>query len=251
MLSVGEFSRRCRLPISTLHHYHAIGLIVPADVDARTGYRYYDPEQLETAVRISVLRSIGLRPNQIRSLLNAHDPAGSMAWSDVRASLVDDVSESSRRLHQFDELVAGRLTQSEPPSPRRTELSLNWAATETVTTSSEQIATAVRRGLAKLRATVDQPGALAATFPLDIDTNEVVVELHVEHRCYQSQSTVPALLVVHHGSHEGLWMAYRGLLDAAARLGHEPSGRATERYGAPTDGRATTEVFLHLRTERT
>ncbi|MET7645397.1 MerR family DNA-binding transcriptional regulator [Streptomyces sp. NPDC005426] len=41
MLSISDFSEMCDLPPQTLRYYHAAGLLVPADVDERTGYRSY------------------------------------------------------------------------------------------------------------------------------------------------------------------------------------------------------------------
>ena len=57
--TIGEFSRLSRLTVTTLRHYDEIGLLPPAEVDRATGYRYYDAEQLPTALRIGVLRSAG------------------------------------------------------------------------------------------------------------------------------------------------------------------------------------------------
>ena len=47
MLQIGEFSRICQVSVKTLHHYDRIGLLAPARVDVLTGYRYYEPEQID------------------------------------------------------------------------------------------------------------------------------------------------------------------------------------------------------------
>jgi PPM family protein phosphatase len=41
LLAIGEFSARCGLSVKVLRTYAAEGLLVPAAVDARSGYRYY------------------------------------------------------------------------------------------------------------------------------------------------------------------------------------------------------------------
>jgi hypothetical protein len=48
-LSIGSFSRATHLTVKTLRHYHEEGLLVPAQVDARTGYRRYTGDQIAVA----------------------------------------------------------------------------------------------------------------------------------------------------------------------------------------------------------
>ena len=38
MFTIGEFSRATHLSVKALRHYDEIGLLMPADVDASTGY---------------------------------------------------------------------------------------------------------------------------------------------------------------------------------------------------------------------
>ena len=41
MLSIGEFSKICKVTVKTLRYYDRIGLLKPVHVDDMTGYRYY------------------------------------------------------------------------------------------------------------------------------------------------------------------------------------------------------------------
>ena len=59
MLQIGEFSRICQVSVKTLHHYDKIGLMVPAEVDQVTGYRYYQAEQIDTMNYIQRLKRYG------------------------------------------------------------------------------------------------------------------------------------------------------------------------------------------------
>jgi DNA-binding transcriptional MerR regulator/effector-binding domain-containing protein len=74
MLRIGEFSRRGRVSVKALRHYEALGLLRPAHVDAATGYRYYDTDQLDDLHRLMVLRSLGLSLERIRQVLQ-DDPS--------------------------------------------------------------------------------------------------------------------------------------------------------------------------------
>jgi len=68
LLTIGEFSRRSRLPASTLRSYHQRGLLEPAYVDPATGYRYCSPSQLAAASLVDDLRRVGVRPDVIERL---------------------------------------------------------------------------------------------------------------------------------------------------------------------------------------
>ncbi|ATE54374.1 MerR family transcriptional regulator [Actinosynnema pretiosum] len=74
-LSISEFSEMCALPAQTLRFYHSGGLLVPAHVDERTGYRSYDFVQVEQAMLISTLRAAGLSVRHVRQALDAPDTA--------------------------------------------------------------------------------------------------------------------------------------------------------------------------------
>lgn len=57
MLKIGEFSKLSRVSIRMLRRYNGVGLLLPAEIDPITGYRYHisphetkDPEQFVTEV---------------------------------------------------------------------------------------------------------------------------------------------------------------------------------------------------------
>jgi DNA-binding transcriptional MerR regulator len=66
---IGDFSRVCRIPVSTLRYYADIGLLIPIHIDPFTGYRYYSLEQLPRLNRILALRDLGFTLEQIGPLL--------------------------------------------------------------------------------------------------------------------------------------------------------------------------------------
>jgi DNA-binding transcriptional MerR regulator len=73
-LSIGEFARLTHLSVRTLRRYHQADLLVPAHVDALTGYRYYTAEQIPTAQVIHRLRDLDVPLATVRSILDAADP---------------------------------------------------------------------------------------------------------------------------------------------------------------------------------
>jgi DNA-binding transcriptional MerR regulator len=70
MFTVGEFATLARVSKRLLRYYDEIGLLKPAHIDAATGYRYYNAEQMARLNRILVLKELGLSLEQIHRLLN-------------------------------------------------------------------------------------------------------------------------------------------------------------------------------------
>lgn len=60
LVAIGEFSRLTHLSVTTLRHYHEVGLLEPAAIDPFSAYRRYDTEQAHTAQLIRRLRQLEL-----------------------------------------------------------------------------------------------------------------------------------------------------------------------------------------------
>ena len=73
MLQIGEFSRICQVSVKTLHHYDKIGLLVPAEVDRFSGYRYYQMEQIDTMNYIQRLKRYGFSLEEIPYIITLSD----------------------------------------------------------------------------------------------------------------------------------------------------------------------------------
>ena len=75
MLNIGAFSKICQVSVKTLHYYDKIGLLQPAHVDPATGYRYYEPTQLDRMLLIGRLKRYGFALEDIRLFLDCDDDA--------------------------------------------------------------------------------------------------------------------------------------------------------------------------------
>jgi DNA-binding transcriptional MerR regulator len=69
MLTISEFARLGQVSPRMLRHYGETGLLEPAQIDARTGYRFYDVAQLARLRRLVALRELGFSLEQIRPIL--------------------------------------------------------------------------------------------------------------------------------------------------------------------------------------
>jgi DNA-binding transcriptional MerR regulator/effector-binding domain-containing protein len=72
-LPIGDFSRATHLSVKMLRHYHQIGLLEPAGVDAGSGYRRYAAEQIVTAQVIRRFRDLDMPLEDIHVVLQAPD----------------------------------------------------------------------------------------------------------------------------------------------------------------------------------
>jgi DNA-binding transcriptional MerR regulator len=68
-MSIGEFARRSRLSAKALRLYDELGLLPPARVDEDSGYRFYEPGQLEQALLIAALRRLQVPLAEIKVIV--------------------------------------------------------------------------------------------------------------------------------------------------------------------------------------
>lgn len=78
MLTISEFARLGQVSPRMLRHYGETGLLAPAQIDAHTGYRFYDVAQLARLHRLVALRELGFSLEQIRPILEEGLPAGEL-----------------------------------------------------------------------------------------------------------------------------------------------------------------------------
>ncbi len=168
-LLIGDFARRCRLPVSTLRYYDQIGLLTPAVVDPASGYRHYTLEQLDAAVLIARLRAIGTTPQTIATVL-AGGAAAQVSLVGERRRIQAQLRTDQQALEQIEDLLT--------PTDRQVHHHVSFVdlAAERVTalpiaSTQDDLASAVLRGVATLRSLLRRAGHTptppwGATLPL-------------------------------------------------------------------------------------
>ncbi len=73
-LTIGAFSRASRLSPKALRLYDELGLLRPAYVDPVSGYRFYEPSQLDQARLVAWLRRVGMPLARIRVVCELPSP---------------------------------------------------------------------------------------------------------------------------------------------------------------------------------
>lgn len=111
VFSTGAFARLAQVSVRTLHHYDEMGLLAPAKVDDRTGYRWYSAEQLARLHRILALRDLGFSLGEIQPIVDEE-----VSLDELRGMLRLRGSEASGRIAAEAERLArveARLQQIE------------------------------------------------------------------------------------------------------------------------------------------
>jgi len=104
MYTIGEFAALGRVSVRMLRHYDAIGLLAPARVDDRTGYRSYAIDQLPLLLRIVELRELGVGLDRIAELAASADQDAALhtVLTEQRRDLAASVAEDRLRIARIE-----------------------------------------------------------------------------------------------------------------------------------------------------
>ena len=122
MLTIGEFARETGLTAKALRLYDELGLLAPADVDDRTGYRRYTPDQVDRARLVARLRSAGVPLRRIATIVELDDREAAAAellsyWRQVEA----DTASARHVVATLVSQMRGHDTTMERSTTPRTE----------------------------------------------------------------------------------------------------------------------------------
>jgi DNA-binding transcriptional MerR regulator/predicted transcriptional regulator YdeE len=184
MLSIGAFAQIGQVTHRMLRHWDTAGLLVPAHVDEFSGYRSYDPQQLERLHRIVALRQLGFGLDDISSILEQGVDADRIAaLLKIRRAEVEQehriaaarLVDVERRLHLIEkENHMSQIEIIEKPLP-----AVRLAATRHVVADQPEVAGVVGPAFDAIAAIIGhEPGSLTtpiAQYASIDDGLEVVV----------------------------------------------------------------------------
>lgn len=112
-LKIGELAARTKLTVRTLHHYDAIGLLMPS-ARSEAGYRLYDDGDVARLHAILALRQFGLPLDDIAKTLSGKG----LAMADIVAQQIQSIDQhmaQSAALRERLTLLQMQLRKGEPP----------------------------------------------------------------------------------------------------------------------------------------
>ncbi|WP_345542382.1 MerR family transcriptional regulator [Microbacterium jejuense] len=259
MYTIGQFAALGRVSVRMLRHYDAIGLLVPADVDERTGYRRYTPQQLAPLLRIAQLRDLGCPLDDALDVLHADDETAALrrVLERRRVDLVASVAADTARLARLDEQLRHLEGETEMTTLeyRRIEpvtvyaVSAVAAGSDNVSGAVDQVLPGLHEALEASGVAYREPGVFWYE-PID-DTDDLRVWVSwiadgdpVENDAWQVvelPAVERAAVTTYHGEMSGIGAAWGSFMQAVVADGGEFSGPCREVY-LQADGPQSTWV---------
>jgi phosphoribosylaminoimidazole-succinocarboxamide synthase len=115
LVGVSVFAQLSGLTVETLRHYHQVGLLLPAEVDGRTGYRRYGLRQLPRARALAALRDVGMPLEDAAAIVDATDRvARRTRLVEHRRRLIAAARQAAGRVDAMDRMIE-KEDLMEPP----------------------------------------------------------------------------------------------------------------------------------------
>ena len=238
MFTIGEFSRATHLSIKALRHYDEIGLLVPADVDASTGYRHYQAAQVPSAHLIKRLRDLDMPLPQIRQVLAAPDV---VARDTVITEHLERMESTLARTQETVAALRSLLTRAPQSAIERRVVPTTPVAVLRGLVAWDDVEVWLASALASLHESVEATGPDGAVYePVFFEDHigEVTAFVPVA----SASETLDAgnfAVAVHHGAFDSLDETYGVLGSYVTTLGIDAGGAIREHYLDDT----TTEVL--------
>ncbi|GAA1948788.1 MerR family transcriptional regulator [Microbacterium aquimaris] len=253
MLSIGEFARIVGVSVRMLRHYDRLGILVPARVDAHSGYRSYSSAQLPRANQLVALKDLGFSLEQVGSMLDDGLAAErvQVLLEARRDVLRAQVAQDTLRLARIEAKL--RLIEKGPIMSEFTETALpalTLVGVATSVASIDEIEADIGPLFDRVNGAVDAVAATrvgpgVATYDVEGDGMRVVVgeqvgdapvpaglqriDVAAADRAVSTRLEAPDL--------SGIQAAWQGLMGEVERRGVRPAGAGREIYlQTPFDG---------------
>lgn len=259
MFKIGDFSKLGRVTVKTLRYYDEIGLLVPAQVDALTGYRAYSADQMGRLNRILALKDLGFSLDQIGRIVDE-----GLSVEEIRGMLRLRQAEIEARLDEERgrlSRVAARLKQIEQEDDVSYDVVLKEIDPMTIASVRGTIPTYADVGMlyGKLFGYLGQNGIRPAGPPLAIYHDPEYREADVDAEAgvliggdapAAGRITVHTLpgghvaTCIHRGGYDTIGQAYTALMVWIEGNGYEMAGPNREIYLHGPDDAAEPDDYV-------
>ena len=196
-MNVGEVARAVGVSVRTLHHWDAVGLLVPRKDG--NGYRSYGPAELERLQQVLTYRALGFGLEEIRRLLD--DPqadslehlrrqqellAEQIARLQHVAALVDRAVEAKSMGIELDPHELREVFGEHDPTEHAEEARERWGETDAYRQSHARTSSYDKQDWLRIKAEAEDverrfADALSAGLPADAPEVRAVAEAHRQH----------------------------------------------------------------------
>ena len=231
-MTVGEVARSTGVTVRTLHHWDAVGLLVPSGRTA-SGYRVYALGDVDRLARVLAYRSLGLGLDDVRTLLDDPDADVVASLDRQHALLVDRIAhlqavaelvrttrEARRMGMHLDPQEVREVFGDEDPAQYAAEAEGRWGDTEPYRQSQQRTASFGKDDWVRVRA---QGEAVEERLAALLDAGVAADAPDARAAAEQHRAWVGQFYDCSHALHRSLATAYL----------------ADERFAAHYDRRAT------------
>lgn len=107
LLSISEFAAACGLSVPAVRRYGEAGVLVPARVDERSGYRSYHRGQVQAGMLVRTMRQLDVPLATVAAILEQSDPGRQLAALEAHWTRVEEVLREGRAARDHVARVLG------------------------------------------------------------------------------------------------------------------------------------------------
>ncbi len=234
-----------RLSVKALRLYDEIGLLEPAHIDERSGYRYYNLGQANRAEAVRILRSVDMPLEEIRAVLDADNAELVHKYLVAHKELLAERLARQERMLAYLESLIQREEGIMPYDVEVTEVTPQQIAAVKVHTTLAKIGDDIGMGFGKVMQAVGSAGVAPAGAPLlvyhDVIDEETDGNVEIAIPVSGSFDSTPDVYTreleggtvattVHRGPYQEIGPAYHTITGWISEHGHEIAGPPREIY---------------------
>lgn len=238
---IGMFAAMNHVTVKALRFYEEQGLLIPAQIQPDTGYRYYTLSQMADIHRITALKKAGFTLDEIAKISSGTDEQAVLLKK--KSELLAEIAELTRKLSELDRFLVGRAEQLASPVLIKTVPETTVAYMRTRLESYDSLF----ERMPEMGALMEKAGCVCALpeycftcYPEPCLTDEgITAEIceavteakrDIGKLRFKTLPEITAACIFHRGSYSALPEAYETLLRYIEDNGYEIAGEVRESY---------------------
>ena len=259
MLTIGEFSRICKVTTRTLRHYDEIDLIKPVKINEENNYRYYDVNQARTVILINRLKRYNFSLEEIKKILLKNDKKFTIQMINKKKSEIHKIIKDYERIERDLKCDLDNLEKGYDIMSFMDKIEVKLVNTEDINIiSSRQIMSTEEYGkyIGKLFEIVAKEKLTVAGVPMSIyygeefnhEANDTEVALPVKEKTDYSKVLKGGkyAMTVIKGNYSRLSEGYAKIIEWITDNNYKINGAPYEKYinGSMDSGEIITEIYM-------
>lgn len=241
LYKIGMFAAMNHVTVKALRFYEEQGLLIPAQIQPDTGYRYYTLSQMADIHRITALKKAGFTLDEIAKISLGADEQAVLLKK--KSELLAAIAELTRQLSELDRFLVGRAERLSAPVLIKTIPETNVAYMSTTLESYDSLFDR----MPEMGALMERAGCVCALpeycftcYPEPCLKDEGITaelcEAVTEAKCgtgklrFKTLPEISAACIFHRGSYNTLPESYETVLRYIEDNGYEIAGDVRESY---------------------